>query len=70
MELTTKYDLNDKVCVEPLNIKGTILEISYDRGGICYKIKYFYNGDIKTAWVDEEDLSPLKSGGTCGFMRN
>ena len=47
MEIQVKYELNTKVLVKELNIKGSVCRIGYDRSGLEYQIRYFYNGEIK-----------------------
>lgn len=65
-----KYDIDEKVFISELNLNGKISQISYDRGGLQYQIRYFYNGKIEYLWCNEDDIASKANSDVVGFMSN
>lgn len=71
MKLSTKYDIDDRVFIEELNIKGYVDSIDIDRAGIRYYVKYFFGGDFKGSYFPEEVLSKINTTNSpVGYMCN
>lgn len=57
MKIETKFNINDAVKIEPLNIEGDIKCITFDKSNISYRVKYYINNEQKIEWFDENELS-------------
>lgn len=56
MTVDFKFNLNQWVLLEPINVKGRIIRISYDRTGPEYQVRYFDNSKIETVWFLEDEI--------------
>ena len=65
-----KYDIDEKVFIPEFDINGKISQVSYDRSGIQYQVRYFFNGEMKFFWVNENDITPKADSDVVGFMAN
>ena len=57
MEISTVFDLGQKVRIKPLeDIEGRIQNIRVDRLGIRYEVKYYYNAKEEYALLEEDEI--------------
>jgi hypothetical protein len=59
MELTTKFDLRQKVNITDLNWPGYVVSIWVTAKGTEYQVRYFNNGKLEVEYFFEEELSNI-----------
>lgn len=52
-----KFDIHEEVQIEELNSKGTVVAVYISDTGIQYNVRYFYNGEAKTVYFFEKELT-------------
>jgi hypothetical protein len=57
MKHNIKFNIDDKVKIVPLNCDGIILSIWIVRSGITYETRYFLNGELKTTYFYDHELT-------------
>lgn len=60
MDLKTKFDILQRVCITEIDAPATILKIQYEGVAVLYNLDYWWNGEIKNVWLYERELSVLK----------
>lgn len=72
MKINTAHNIGERVKVVPLDIKGKITGIFVDKAGYEYQVSYFYNGEMKRAYFEGDDIEvlPQEDNGKCGFFSN
>jgi len=56
MKIETNLDVDQKVFIKNLDVGGRIAEISIDRAGTQYKVRYFDNATINFGYFYEDEL--------------
>ena len=57
MTIDFAFSPKDKVKIIPLdNILGEISECMWNGITQSFYVRYFFNGDLKTCWINQEDL--------------
>lgn len=57
MKFATKFDVFQRVRIAEIAIPATIVQIKYDGLSIFYNVEYWWNGDIKSVWLFERELT-------------
>ena len=59
MTIVTKYDIGDLVLIPDLdNTKASVQSIHIGSKGITYEVSWFANGDRKSAYLFDSELTP------------
>ena len=58
--INNTYEINSHVSIIAFECNGRILEILYDRLGIQYHVRYFWEGTTQSAWFYEDELTEPK----------
>lgn len=61
MQLSTVFDILQRVRIVEINQPATVLGIQFDGIGVSYRLEYWWNGEIKTVWLYERELVDLKT---------
>lgn len=62
MTLETKFNVRDRVFIDPLKQPGRIINIWYGEYWLQYKIRYFDGSILKMEYFLEDELSMLQQG--------
>jgi hypothetical protein len=61
VKIETKFDIWEKVSIIALDFHlGTVIEIKIDGNNFYYGIEYWYNGEIKTVHLNENEIEKYK----------
>jgi len=52
-----KFALGDRVKIKELELFGKITILEVNKRGICYEVRYFWNGEGKAAYFYEDELT-------------
>jgi hypothetical protein len=61
MQIVTLFDILERVRIVEINVPATVLKIQFDGLGIIYLLDYWWNGEIKSVWVYERELTALNN---------
>jgi len=61
MQLSTAFDLLQRVRIIEINQPATVLKIQFESIGVLYQLEYWWNGEIKSVWLYERELAALKT---------
>jgi hypothetical protein len=61
MQIVTLFDILERVRIVEIDVPATVLKIQFDGLGIIYLLGYWWNGEIKSVWVYERELTALKN---------
>ena len=59
MKITIEFDfkLGERVKILELeNRLGRVVAVTHDHEGVCYKVRYFQNGEVKTVYLYADEL--------------
>ena len=57
MTIETKYNILDRIKIIALDdMPARIISVKFD-GHLCYNVEYWMNGEIKSCWLFEDELS-------------
>jgi len=59
MQLSTKFDVEQRVRIVEIAQPAIVLEIKYDGARVIYNLEYWWNGEIKSVWLYERELAAL-----------
>ncbi len=57
--VTVDFFIDEKVEIIELEIKAVVKKINITKNGLLYYVRYFYNCEIKTAWLFANELKSL-----------
>lgn len=52
-----KYKLKQTVVINELKMTGTVRQLLECYSGVQYEVRYFHNGEAKTVWFYEDELT-------------
>ncbi len=55
--IDVKYKLLDTVSIIPLNTLGRVISISISDVGIQYQVRHFYNGEARSPFFFEDEIT-------------
>ena len=61
MQLSTAFDLLQRVRIIEIDQPATVLKIQFEGIGVLYQLDYWWNGEIKSVWLYERELAALKT---------
>jgi hypothetical protein len=61
MQLSTQYNIMDRVRIVKINVTGTVAKIQYEGLAILYQVDYWWNGEIKSTWLYEHEVAAAKA---------
>jgi len=56
MVITTKFNILDKVEIDVIDVPARVLSVKWDGIGIVYELEYWWEGNIKTVYLYEDEL--------------
>ena len=61
MQLVTKFDILSKVNIVEIKQPATVINIQYSGVRVQYQLEYWWNGEIKTVWLFENEVAALEN---------
>ncbi len=61
MQLVTLFDILERVRIIEIDCPATVLKIQFEGLGVLYQLEYWWNGEVKSAWLYERELAALKN---------
>ena len=59
MVIESKFNILEVVKINEILAAATVLKIQYDGVGILYYLDYWFNGEMKSVWLYERELSAV-----------
>lgn len=59
MVIESKFNILEVVKINEIFAAATVLKIQYDGVGILYYLDYWFNGEMKSVWLYERELSAV-----------
>ena len=56
MELSTKFDIFQRVLIREIKVVATVLEIKFDGLSIIYYLEYWWECEMRNVWLFEREL--------------
>lgn len=54
-----KFEINEKLKIEPLNCEGRVISIWIVKRGITYEMRYLFEGKVVTDYFYEDELCKI-----------
>lgn len=59
MKIEPKFDINEKVKIPELEVKGKISGIFVDSGGMTYRVRYFDKAERREVYFTDDEIEKI-----------
>ena len=60
-KIASAFALGERVTIRSLeNTPGRVISVILDNEGLCYKVRYFHNGEMKSVCFYEDELVSME----------